>query len=274
MRRGKARASRNGGDGGKGGSSGKTGKTGYYVTPHDPRWLPVTILSALAVDLASAGIKKYFQHRQAKKAQALDNADNLAKDRETEEIDPETGLYLKKDQDASTEDDMAKINPNYSESDAFRTNCTMCTAAMELRQRGYDVAAGKTSYKQMVEGGLDESEYQSWFGDDESRAYIPEVNRKSTKDSHAYNLSVKKQMESGGEGARGELTVLWLDGSGHSMYYKVENGSAVVYDTQSNEKITGITMDRMLDATGAVRVRRLDNLTMNVDKMKESGAIS
>ena len=196
--------------------------------------------------------KEWSSHRD-------DNAEALKKDREKEEIDPETGLYLKK-KDKGIEDDLTKINPNLEKGQPFYTNCTMCTAAMEMRRRGYDVAAcGLVDNDQ---GGLTAKEYSKWF-------------KPPTKHTE-YNLltsdsstKMKKEVAAQGNGARGEICARWALGGGHSMFYQVEKGKMVVYDAQAGKKYSEKEFNDILDSSVQVRIRRLDTLEPNMDAMNK-----
>lgn len=235
------------------------------------------LLSTIAISkLAEKHAEKRIIRNIEKESAKYSNDTDRAEDRKTEKIDPETGLYLKNGE-STADEDMAKVNPNFENADAFKTNCTMCTAAMEMRQRGYDVAAGKTNGLQTWQGGLTEEEHGKWFtATDSNDGKRTEVNRKdffSDAKKQGYTDDAINEMAKGGNGARGEVVVRFLAGGGHSMYYKVENGKVTIYDSQRNKKMSGSDLDELFEETYVTRVRRLDNLVPNVEQMKKDGAI-
>lgn len=125
-------------------------------------------------------------------------------------------------QKMSAKDSMKLTNPDYP-SEGTTMNCTFCTTAMALREKGYDVRARK------VKG-------DGFYADDLFKATFdsPEIkmSRRSKPDD------VLKTLASNGNGAYGNLTVMWTLGGGHSVFWKNENGKTHIYDGQSGEEIT------------------------------------
>ncbi len=125
-------------------------------------------------------------------------------------------------QKMSAKDSIKVTNPDYP-SDGTTMNCTFCTTAMALREKGYDVRARK------VKG-------DGFYADDLFKASFnsPEIkmSRRSKPDD------VLKTLASNGNGAYGNLTVMWNLGGGHSVFWKNENGRTRIYDGQSGEEIT------------------------------------
>lgn len=125
-------------------------------------------------------------------------------------------------QKMSAKDSMKVTNPDYP-SEGTTMNCTFCTTAMALREKGYDVRARK------VKG-------DGFYADDLFKASFnsPEIkmSRRSKPDD------VLKTLASNGNGAYGNLTVMWNLGGGHSVFWKNENGKTHIYDGQSGEEIT------------------------------------
>ena len=187
-----------------------------------------------------------------------DNAKPLANDRKNEKIDPKTGLYLK-NEDLGIDDDMKKINPNVNMGDAFQYNCSMCTAAMEMRRRGYDVAA--TALVDNGGRGLSNEVTDKWFKPPTGHlgCYFDEWN-----DYPEIINTVVAEQENG---ARGEINVYWSVGGGHSMFYQIEQGKLVVYDTQNNGKYQEKDIEEMFSYCRKFDFRRLDNLEPDMDAM-------
>lgn len=101
-------------------------------------------------------------------------------------------------------------------------NCTFCTTAMALREKGYDVQATKVS--------------DGFFSDDFFKATFnsPEVKMGRKKSGQA----VLDTLSQTGDGSYGNLTVAWKLGGKHSLFWKNEGGRTRIYDGQSGEEIT------------------------------------
>lgn len=81
-------------------------------------------------------------------------------------------------------------------------------------------------------------------------AFIPMTFSKKTFDSKEIKMSkikksedVLKTLASNGNGAYGNLTVMWTLGGGHSVFWKNENGKTHIYDGQSGKEITSSASD-------------------------------
>ena len=86
-------------------------------------------------------------------------------------------------------------------------NCMLCTTAMIMRLKGYDVRANK------VKRGFEAFKPEDWF----SNCEVKRVGSNNVKDLED---SLKKQ----GNGSYGNLMVSWKQGGGHSILYTVKNG--------------------------------------------------
>ena len=189
---------------------------------------------------------------------------NYEKHRETEKTDKNTGLKLKSDPDASIKDDMKFINREFkytlfalSGMAAGSTeNCMLCTTALDLKRRGYDVKAGKVSE------GFYATDIKKWYKTE------PQINM--NKFDNLMDM-IKKEPE----GSYGNFMVYWAEGGGHSMFYRIENGKPVIYDAQSNKKYSIGTIrshaNRSIPGTCYVR---LDNLEPNYNYLKVNKLIS
>lgn len=192
----------------------------------------------------------------------------------TEEVDKKTGLRIKNDPDSSYKseakamaNDMLKVNMeydyvgisqrNWTRRDGCTNNCMLCTTAMDLRRRGYDVRAGK------VEHGFNENELKKWYKN-------PKIKYNTWSD-------MEKFLKNEPEGSYGNFMVTWKNayGAGHSMFYRIENGQPKIYCAQSDKVFT------MKDLAGRVEkfnekstcVARTDNLEPNYDYLKKNKLI-
>ena len=128
---------------------------------------------------------------------------------------------------------MKAVNKGYP-SPGTTMNCTFCTAAMAMREKGYDVRA-KTS----ATGWPTKELYQKVFGTDV-------VRMKNVKTKSGLVTQLKQQ----GNGAYGHLGVTWKTGGGHSIFYKVENGRVRLYDGQNGKEydISNLSTSKFLNS--------------------------
>jgi hypothetical protein len=127
------------------------------------------------------------------------------------------------------------INPKYDSGGmGTRMNCRRATFAYEMRRRGYDVAATRTTN---ASGQTPKGVFKAL---------------KSSKDTPYKEFSKKflatglERIPSGSDpfktigkhpsGARGEMTVMWAMGGGHSVAWENIKGKPTIIDTQSGKK--------------------------------------
>lgn len=162
----------------------------------------------------------------------------------------------KKTSPTDISDDLKNANPRLGNQKGKVNNCTFCTVAMEMRQRGYDVQA-----RSKAQGAVTEELYSTMFKN--FKMEYPKTERlakESRKDyvNRSYD-NLCNQLEKYGNGARGYVGIKWeKSNSGHAMYWKVENNRVNFYDGQSGksnpEKIFALA-----DPAGH-SYARLDNL--------------
>lgn len=149
------------------------------------------------------------------------------------------------DGDQTNDEHQEDINPNYDpDTFDYSYNCSFCTAAYDLRKRGYDVQASPIS---ILEGPVIE-DILSWY---DGAVAVSEDNVSSNlKGDDRYNdvridnpaervqrraSALNESLESYGDGARGHLAMYWRQGGGHDIAWEVENGKVVYRDCQTNE---------------------------------------
>lgn len=121
----------------------------------------------------------------------------------------------------STEENMKKVNPDYPDP-GTTTNCMLCTTAMAMREKGYDVQANKT----LTDGFYTENIDKIWS----SEGSFKKIKARKSKD-------IISTLEKESDGSYGNLTVFWRLGGGHSVFWKKEGSEVVIYDGQSGKKI-------------------------------------
>ena len=142
----------------------------------------------------------------------------------------------------------------------YTSNCMLCTTAMDLRRRGFDVRAHSSN------DGFYSKELTKWYKDGK-------VTRGNAKD-----IATKLRNEP--EGSHGNLMITWKEGGGHSLFYRIEKGKVVVYDTQINKVVKSMEnfndkfIDKNLDqSNGFTTYMRTDNLTPDYEYLKKNNLI-
>ena len=182
------------------------------------------------------------------------------------------------------------VNPDFG-SPGTRNNCKRATYAYEMRRRGYDVAATKTT------NGLGQDQTGSYNALNPGINLVPPgttgmitravaESRKSEQPFTDYaNSRSKEPNQYSGElkfengigdtlskmppGARGELSMVWHGGGGHSMSWENVNGNVVVFDNQTGKKYsTQSELDELGTSIAKVGGTRLDNRPLNHDFLK------
>ena len=234
--------------------------------------LPAT---ALVVDAARRRFAMNVLNRELASAEKNSNLKKYEKERDGETIDPKSGLYQKNKQ-MTDEEDLERINPNFkTKNEAFRVNCTACTAAMELRQRGFDVHAGTDGQSMLLYGGTSDEQRARWYKD--GNEYANRVRNGNTvfgqKDTPEERLK-RVEEKAKAPNSRGEIIFSWASGGGHSMYYKTDsNGKMTCFDGQSNTRYTGDSLKKLMMNTAEVSTIRLDDMEYNYDALKKDKMI-
>ncbi len=198
------------------------------------------------------------------------NANNMLKnkfdktDYFKKEGPPEKISELKiKNQESDSTKDLKSVNPRIGQQKGRINNCLNCTAAMEMRARGYDVVARSSGSGDLA--GI----WKGIFKD--AKIENPRVERikgETRKEwvTKAFD-NFCNQIEKNGEGSRGSAMFMYekMNGSGHSIFWKVENGTVVFYDGQC-KKINNTNLFSLSDPNSYMFVR-LDNLKLNGDNI-------
>lgn len=213
-----------------------------------------TILSGVSDYVKAGGTKKKLEATE--------------KRWETEEVDKKTGFHLK-DKEWTRKEDLKAVNPEYHNfSTDTKQNCMLCTTAYELRRRGYDVIARKTPL------GFSNLDCEKWFPSSKTEhLYWPDGKKDIQKAVDAaengmnYKLlrQTKQMLLSQGDAARGNLMVVFPQGSGHSVHYEVRGNKVIISDAQ-NGKTNG---DYLLKHSVATQCLRLDNIDFDQKLVKE-----
>lgn len=161
------------------------------------------------------------------------------------------------------EEDRSQINTDYNKTlynltrqYAWSNNCAHCTAAYELRRRGYDVEAAPAYYT--TANTIDE--IKSWYKDPQ-----PKTAMFDNSSAKASAMLVEKDLLKQGNGARGQMCMYWRGGGGHSVAYEVKNNKVYLVDCQTNQTLK--TEEYFQYASGCVYFRT-DNLELSDNILK------
>ena len=147
----------------------------------------------------------------------------------------------------SPSESMKVTNPDFPDQ-GTTMNCTFCTTAMALREKGYNVKASKSD--------------EGWYADDLFKATFnsPEIKMKKQKTGQ----DVLDTLASNGKDSYGNLTVSWKMGGAHSLFWKNENGKVHIYDGQNGNELTDSTYSTKSFMSNInlrdVKYNRLDNV--------------
>lgn len=90
-------------------------------------------------------------------------------------------------------------------------------------------------------------------------------------ENYACTNSTVKALLKQPDGARGNLTVSWGAGGGHSVVYEVKERQVVIRDCQTNKTYKGRDVGKILNSCTSAEYTRLDNV--RVDKRAVSEVI-
>lgn len=195
------------------------------------------------------------------------------------------------------------INPNYGQP-GTKMNCRRATMAYEMRRRGYDVEATRTTNARGQDTGglynatnpgrnhvpagiigistrvvLDAAKDKFKIGDstfseriqsDSSFAkgyHTEEVGSNSIFGSMVRGNDIFKSLSNLPDRARGEVGVSWNGGGGHSLAFEIIDGVPVIFDTQSRKVFrSGADIDTAYGSRIATAgFSRLDDLELDPD---------
>lgn len=156
------------------------------------------------------------------------------------------------------EQDLKAVNPDFADPTdmSARVNCTMCSTAYELRRRGYDVTAQKTTM------GRKPKDAAAWFGIKEK-----DIPKFKTRDEFAAALAQEP------DGARGlTFSAYGNFGAHHCMIWEKKNGVVTISDGQSNAPPKSIKESGISSTSGSLPYRyiRTDNAEINWDLIRDA----
>ena len=142
------------------------------------------------------------------------------------------------------DDSLRSVNPNYtSKNESYKTNCTNCVSAYEMRKRGYNVTARPATKNHYLSRHPEEA----WIDPDIKTA------------SGSGLDDIISTVGNWPENARAEIAVTWKrSGKGHVFVAEKENDKIRFYDVQSGEKFSSKIFSYVEE--GKTLFWRIDNL--------------
>lgn len=183
---------------------------------------------------------------------------------------PKSFSDLKKvDKPQTNDEHQLSINPDYGKNQTYdnRMNCSFCTAAYDLRKRGYDVEANPIS---QVEA-YTVHDVASWYDGAKvvSQSTVESFFRQRALENPKEALTEKEMLmtalKSNGEGARGHLALYWITGGGHDVIWEIENGEVIIRDCQTGEISRTLSQ---LDCASGYDYVRTDNVEPNENVLR------
>lgn len=153
--------------------------------------------------------------------------------------------------------DRVTCNPGIGEPGTTQ-NCAKCSAALELRLRGYDISAGRQSYPSSVDS------QSHWFKDAQRVDYS--------------TIDAEKALNSYGPNTSGTLSFKYPNNKGgHAVHWTNDaKGKFEIQDGQNGRKFNTL-MDMIGtyggDPGGSITTFRLDNCEPNWDNMASDSVI-
>lgn len=190
---------------------------------------------------------------------------------------------ISENDDGTADEDMAAVNKDYSRYDKGTSqNCSNCTAAYELRCRGYDVTAAE--YENVVANYDNASIYRFPLYyknantirlDDTGEEHNSLLNNTPFHKKYEYDSKTVTEaiLKHSGKNTRGDISVMWKDSlAGHSMVYEVDGkGKVTIRDCQTN---TIRTLDDLVKQVSGISITRTDNLELRkgiLDAVESNG---
>lgn len=157
------------------------------------------------------------------------------------------------------------INPDHP---GFGTkqNCRRCTMAYEMRRRGYDVTATKTTNARGQHGtGLRKAANTKTGRFDWGENKVFPKGKVDYGDTNEAPNALFKHLAKEPNGSRGEVSIGWALGGGHSIAYEIVKGKPMVIDTQSGKQIKNSSdwSSNYPLIASEVYISRLDNKPLN-----------
>ena len=259
-------------------------------------WDDDTKAAAIELGLLSVFALGYYAIPAIKNGINNSKANKKAKEkinqRNEKNYDPDTGFY-KLNKTPTIEEAAKSVNPRYKQKNATnaRSNCVYCSTAYEMRRRGYDVIAKPSTKGREVEIFQDMfpgAKFQFHSADsglevvwNKSGTRYKEIKLKDYnewrsasekaivgKNKELSSLTMKELKKE--KNSRGQITIGWPYGGGHSISYEVKNSKLTIIDPQNGKVYnTDSEIESFLSHATYAGHYRLDNCDIDPDYIKD-----
>lgn len=177
------------------------------------------------------------------------------------------------------------VNPGFG-APGTKSNCRRATYAYEMRRRGYDVAATRTTnglggdltgtYNALhpgvnlvppkKSGMLTRVLFESRKPNRPFSEYVVKARENSPiGEINVHPSKIREALALQPDGARGELGMQWFGGGAHSMAWERIKGQTVIFDNQTGIMHRGAMIDSIGAKLQRAAITRLDNVPLNDD---------
>lgn len=155
---------------------------------------------------------------------------------------------------------LKNVNPNRG-NPIYDNNCTLCSITSFLRQKGFDVKAGKTGGKQQMLGGIVEECFKG----------AKVIDGSAVKFGRSRNDAAEMLLKRFGQNAEGVCSVQWKTGTGHAFNWKIKNGVVSFFDAQQGRDDAYVSGKywKMINPNDSLALARLDDAEINFDAIKK-----
>lgn len=236
-----------------------------------------------AVTLGKADHKKVY-------TDILNSIDKIADMQVSAADSYQTARQLLSDRAVLEQSIQSAFNPRFNEDRVFQTNCALCSMAIELSARGYDVQARRRD-RDMWRGFINQfqvdlTNHDSYYAPCESAKALgysnlhyseasqggywdvmQNPNKLGNRNTQIYT-NIENAMQKWGAGSRAEIMVNWKGSRAwHSMLVVNTGKHVAIVDGQSGSIYTGDRMKDLLSQTVPSRtvLMRTDNLKLRDD---------
>lgn len=161
----------------------------------------------------------------------------------------------------SLSDTLKNVNPHRLDSN-YKNNCTLCSIASFLRQKGYDVTAGSTGGKPQNLGGIVEKCFKN----------AKVLDGSATKFGRSRQDAAEMLLKRYGQNAEGVCAIKFKNGRGHAFNWKIADGVVSFFDGQSgwDDSVVSRFWSRgLINTNDSLILARLDNAEIDFDAVKE-----
>lgn len=218
-------------------------------------------------EYVSVGKRKVDALLNSKKAGGTDDAIERGKQKvesilgKTQKAAQSAGGIKRLSKLESLGETLNKVNPHRGNPE-YKNNCTLCSITAFLRQRGYDVSAGRTDGKPQ---SVVEMVNECFKG---ARTTTGSAVKFGRSRQDAAEMLIHKY----GQNAEGVCSVQWKSRpGGHAFNWSIKNGVVSFFDGQwvRDDSYVSNVYWKDINPNGGLELARLDNAEIKIDGVKK-----